>query len=147
MNALGFVEVYGLVAGIEAADAMVKSAQVRLLRQYEVHPGLITLVIEGDLGACRAAVAAGVAAASRVGTVIASNVIGRPDENTGTMVMDLIPRPPAGKTPPSGYSPRRRTAVAPIEAAQPKPNAPAAEVRKPVTGKVKASRVKNAKKL
>ena len=93
LNALGFIEVYGLVAGIEAADAMVKSARVRLLRQYEVHPGLITLTVEGDLGACRAAVAAGVAAASRVGTVIASNVIGRPDGDTEMMVLDLIPRP------------------------------------------------------
>ena len=93
INALGFIEVYGLVAGIEAADAMLKSAQVRLLRQYEVHPGLITLTVEGDLAACRAAVAAGVAAASRVGAVIASNVIGCPDGDTETMVLDMIPRP------------------------------------------------------
>ena len=97
MNALGFIEVYGLVAGIEAADAMLKSAQVRLLRQYEVRPGLITVVVEGDLAACRAAVAAGVAAASRVGTVIAENVIGRPDQDTETLIMTLIPRPAAGK--------------------------------------------------
>ena len=90
LNALGFIEVYGLVAGIEAADAMVKSAQVRLLRQHVVSPGLITLIVEGDLGACRAAVDAGVAAASRVGTVIASNVMGRPDNDTETLVMDLI---------------------------------------------------------
>ena len=145
MNALGFVEVYGLVAGIEAADAMLKSAQVRLLRQYEVHPGLITLVIEGDLGACRAAVAAGVAAASRGGTVIASNVIGRPDEDTETMVMDLIPRPSVGKIPSSGSS-RRRESATPIKAAQPEPGTPTAEVKKPLTGKIKASRVKNTKK-
>jgi ethanolamine utilization protein EutK len=146
INALGSVEVYGLVAGIEAADAMLKSAQVRLLRQYEVHPGLITLAIEGDLGACRAAVAAGVAAASRIGTVISSHVIGRPDGDTETMVEELIPRPSGGKTPSSG-SPRRREASAPIEAAQPKPGPPAAEVKKPLTGKVKASHGKNTKKL
>jgi len=102
IHALGFVEVYGLATGIEAADAMLKSARVRLLRQYEVHPGLITLTIEGDLAACRAAVAAGVAAASRVGTVISSNVMGRPDEDTETMILDLIPRPSAGKNPPPG---------------------------------------------
>ena len=111
LNALGFIEVYGLAAGIEAADAMVKGAWVRLLRQYEVHPGLITVTVEGDLAACRAAVAAGVAAASRVGTVIASNVIGRPDGDTGTMVLDLIPRPSVGKNPQSG-SPRRRGVAA-----------------------------------
>jgi ethanolamine utilization protein EutK len=145
MNALGFVEVYGMVAGIEAADAMLKSAQVRLLRQYEVHPGLITLAIEGDLGACRAAVAAGVAAASRVGTVITSNVIGRPDQDTETMVMDLIPRPPAGNMPSAGPS-RRREAAAPVKAAQPISGTPTAAVKMPLTGKVKASRVKNTKK-
>ena len=93
INALGFVEVYGLAAGIEAADAMLKSAKVRLLREHEVHPGLVTLTVEGDLAACRAAVSAGVAAASRVGKVIASNVIGRPDEDTEMMVLSLIPRP------------------------------------------------------
>ena len=145
MNALGFVEVYGFVTGMEAADAMLKSAQVRLLRQYEVHPGLITLAIEGDLGACRAAVAAGVAAASRVGTVIASNVIGRPDEYTETMVMDLIPRPPARKTPSSEPS-RRREADAPVKAGQLRSGAPTAEARKPLTGRIQASRVKNTKK-
>jgi ethanolamine utilization protein EutK len=108
INALGFIEVHGLVAGVEAADAMLKSAQVRLLRQYEVRPGLITVAVEGDLAACRAAVAAGLAAASRVGDVIAGNVIGRPDTDTETMVMALIPRPADGKSPPTGRTPGRR---------------------------------------
>ena len=90
INALGFIEVYGLVSGIEAADAMLKSAQVRLLRQYEVHPGLITVVVEGDLAACQAAVNAGVAAASRIGKVISSLLIPRPDGDTETMILQLI---------------------------------------------------------
>ena len=92
IDSFGFIEVYGLVAGIEAADAMLKSAQVRLLRQHEVRPGMITLVVEGDLAACRAAVNAGVAAASRVGTVLGSHVIGRPVEDTENMVLDLASR-------------------------------------------------------
>ena len=111
IDALGFIEVYGLVAGIEAADAMLKSAQVRLLRQHEVRPGLITLVVEGDLAACRAAVSAGAAAASRVGSVISENVIGRPDADTETLVMDFTPRPGEAKSPPpmsAGPSPKRR---------------------------------------
>ena len=108
INALGFIEVYGLVAGIEAADAMLKSAKVRLLRQFEVHPAMITVVIEGDLAACRAAVAAGVAAASRVGRVISSNVMGRPDEDTEIMVQGLIPRPSADSVLHANPRPKRR---------------------------------------
>ncbi len=94
IDSLGFVEVYGLTAAIEAADAMLKSARVRLLRQHLLRPGMVTLVVEGNLAACRAAVDAGVAAASRVGTVIASHVIGRPDPDTETMVQDMGSNPP-----------------------------------------------------
>lgn len=90
IDSFGFIEVHGFVAGIEAADAMLKSAQVRLLKQQEVRPGLVTLVVEGDLAACRAAVNAGVAAASRVGLVVSSHVIGRPSGDTKSMVMTLI---------------------------------------------------------
>ncbi len=104
IDALGFVEVYGLVAGIEAADAMLKSARVRLLRQHEVNPGLITVVVEGDLAACRAAVNAGVAAAERVGKVISSHVIGRPDPDTETLVVDLASAPSGGKAAAAGQA-------------------------------------------
>ncbi|MDR3362211.1 MAG: BMC domain-containing protein [Desulfovibrio sp.] len=99
LDALGFVEVYGLATGIETADAMLKSAQVRLVRQHGVHPGLITLVVEGDLASCRAAVNAGVAAASRMGAVIASHVIGRPDADTETLVLDMICPPQEPRKP------------------------------------------------
>jgi ethanolamine utilization protein EutK len=92
INSLGLLEVRGLVTGIEAADAMLKSAQVRLLRQHQVSPGLITLVVEGDLAACRASVDAGIAAASRVGEVISQRVIGAPDEDTGVFVLGLAGR-------------------------------------------------------
>jgi ethanolamine utilization protein EutK len=92
INSLGLLEVRGLTAGIEAADAMLKSARVRLLRQHQVNPGLITLVVEGDLAACRASVDAGVAAASRIGEIVAQRVIGAPDADTGDFVLERAGR-------------------------------------------------------
>ena len=71
-NALGLIEVNGLLAAIEAADAMLKSATVRLSRRHVISPGLVTVVVEGDIASCRAAVDAGSAAAARVGTKILS---------------------------------------------------------------------------
>ena len=106
INALGFIEVYGLVASIEAADAMLKSAQVRLLRQHGVRPGLISLVVEGDLAACRAAVNAGIAAASRVGTVVSNHVIGRPDSDTEALILNMLGAPEE--------TPVRKDASAPV---------------------------------
>lgn len=92
IDALGFVEARGLVTAIVAADAMVKAANVKLIRQHQLDPRFITLVVEGDLAACRAAVDAGVAAASRVGEVVSRLEIGRPDDDTDRMVLDLIDR-------------------------------------------------------
>lgn len=93
INSLGFVEVYGFVAGVEASDAMVKSAKVRVLRYHEINPGMVTISIEGDLAAVQAAVNAGVAAASRVGKVFGSLIIPRPDDDTGEMILDMINGP------------------------------------------------------
>lgn len=87
IDALGFVELLGYVAAVEAADAMLKTADVRLLAVHEVNPGLITVQVEGNLAACRVAVNAGRAAAERVGTVIATHVIGRPDPDIEDMVL------------------------------------------------------------
>jgi ethanolamine utilization protein EutK len=81
-NSIGLIEVRGWVAAIEAGDAMVKAAKVRLLRQHSISPGLVTVVVEGDLGSCRAAVDAGTAAAKRIGGFLAQLVIGRPDRDT-----------------------------------------------------------------
>ena len=63
INALGLLEVEGMVAAIDAADAMLKAANVRLLSHEVLDPGRLTLVVEGDLAACRAALDAGAAAA------------------------------------------------------------------------------------
>lgn len=85
-DSLGLLEVYGLASGIEAADAMLKSANVRILNYEMLIPGMITLVVEGDLASCRAALDAGAAAASRGGKVIGHKVIGRPDGDTEWLV-------------------------------------------------------------
>ena len=72
------IECMGLVAMIEAADAMVKSANVKLIGYEKVDAGLVTAIVRGEVGAVRAAVDAGAAAARRVGTVTAVHIIPRP---------------------------------------------------------------------
>ena len=78
MEALGMVETRGLVAAIEAADAMVKAANVALIGSEKIGSGLVSIMVRGDVGAVKAAVEAGGAAASRLGEVVATHVIPRP---------------------------------------------------------------------
>lgn len=77
-DALGFIETYGLVSVLEAADAMCKAADVELVGYENVASGLISVVVRGDVGAVKTAVAAGVKEAARVGPIYSSNVIARP---------------------------------------------------------------------
>lgn len=77
-EALGMVECRGLVAMIEAADAMVKSANVRLVGWEKIDAGLVTAIVRGDVAAVRSAVEAGAAAGRRVGEVVATHIIPRP---------------------------------------------------------------------
>ncbi|MBT9672421.1 BMC domain-containing protein [Secundilactobacillus kimchicus] len=77
-NALGMIETKGLVASIEAADAMVKAANVEMVGQEKIGSGLVTVMVRGDVGAVKAAVDAGVAAAENIGEVMSSYVIPRP---------------------------------------------------------------------
>ena len=77
-EALGMIETRGLVSAIEAADAMVKAANVHLLGKELVGGGLVTVMVRGDVGAVKAAVEAGGAAAKRVGELISVHVIPRP---------------------------------------------------------------------
>lgn len=77
-EALGMIETKGLVAAIEAADAMVKAANVTLIGKESIGSGLITVMVRGDVGAVKAATDAGIAAATRVGEVISVHVIARP---------------------------------------------------------------------
>ena len=77
-NALGMVETRGLVGAIEAADAMVKAANVQLVGKEQVGGGLVTVMVRGDVGAVNAATDAGAAAAEKVGELISVHVIPRP---------------------------------------------------------------------
>jgi ethanolamine utilization protein EutM len=77
-NALGLIETKGLVGAIEAADAMVKAASVRLIGKEKVGGGYVTVMVRGDVGAVKAATDAGAAAAERVGELVSVHVIPRP---------------------------------------------------------------------
>ncbi|MEG6617405.1 ethanolamine utilization microcompartment protein EutM [Peptococcaceae bacterium 1198_IL3148] len=77
-EALGLIETKGLVGAIEAADAMVKAANVSLIGKEHVGGGLVTVMVRGDVGAVKAATDAGAAAAQRVGELISVHVIPRP---------------------------------------------------------------------
>ena len=77
-EALGMVETKGLVGAIEAADAMVKAANVTLLGKEKIGSGLVTVMVRGDVGAVKASVDAGAAAAKRVGELVSVHVIPRP---------------------------------------------------------------------
>ncbi|MCG8566071.1 MAG: BMC domain-containing protein [Desulfobacterales bacterium] len=77
-DALGMIETKGLVGAVEAADAMVKAANVTLVGREQVGSGLVTVMVRGDVGAVKAATDAGAAAAERVGEIVSVHVIPRP---------------------------------------------------------------------
>lgn len=81
-EALGMIETKGLVGAIEAADAMVKAANVVLVGYEKIGSGLVTVMVRGDVGAVKASVDAGVAAADAVGEVVSRHVIPRPHSDT-----------------------------------------------------------------
>jgi len=89
-QALGLIETRGLVAAIEAADAMVKAAKVRFLSRQKVKGGLVAIMVAGDVGAVKAAVEAGAAAGKRVGTVVSSHVIPRPHNDIDAIIPDRL---------------------------------------------------------
>ena len=79
-DAIGMIETKGLVALIEATDAMAKAANVQIIKQIQIGGGYATTIVRGDVGSVRAAVEAGSAAATQVGELITSHVIPRPSE-------------------------------------------------------------------
>ncbi len=83
MEALGMIETKGLVALIEASDAMVKAARVKLVGYKQIGGGLVTALVRGDVAACRAATDAGAAAAQRIGELVSVHVIPRPHADLG----------------------------------------------------------------
>ena len=88
MEALGMIETRGLTAAIEAADAMVKAAEVTLIGTEKSGSGLVSVMVRGDVGAVKAAVESGTAAASKLGEIIATHVIPRPH----TDVEKILPK-------------------------------------------------------
>ncbi len=90
-EALGMIETRGLVASIEAADAMVKAASVTLLAKRAIGGGYVTVMVRGDVGAVKTALAAGREAASRVGDVVSTRLISGPHSDLEV----LLPKPAA----------------------------------------------------
>jgi microcompartment protein CcmL/EutN len=88
-KALGLVETRGLVAAIEAADAMVKTSNVTLIGKEITKPGLVTIKIVGEVAAVKASVDAGAAAAKKVGTVLSTHVIPRPDSQMELLIPEI----------------------------------------------------------
>ncbi|HNR69109.1 MAG TPA: ethanolamine utilization microcompartment protein EutM [bacterium] len=78
MEALGMIETRGLVALIEASDAMVKAARVKLVGFHQIGSGYVTALVRGDVAACKAATDAGAAAAQKIGELVSVHVIPRP---------------------------------------------------------------------
>ena len=80
-KALGMIETRGFVAAVEAADAMVKAANVTLVGKEQIGSGLVTIMVRGDVGAVKSATEAGAAAAKRIGEMVAIHVIPRPHQD------------------------------------------------------------------
>lgn len=89
LQALGMIETKGLVGSVEAADAMVKAANVSLIGKAHVGGGLVTVMVRGDVGAVKAAVDAGAAAAERVGELLSIHVIPRPHSDVEMILPKL----------------------------------------------------------
>ncbi|MFT9846488.1 ethanolamine utilization microcompartment protein EutM [Aneurinibacillus sp. REN35] len=92
LTALGMIETKGLVASVEAADAMVKAANVHLVGKVHVGGGLVTVLVRGDVGAVKAATDAGAAAAQRVGELLSVHVIPRPHNELESILPKFEPQ-------------------------------------------------------
>jgi ethanolamine utilization protein EutM len=85
---IGLIETRGLIGSIEAADAMLKAANVTLMGKEKIGGGFITVIVKGDVGAVRAAVDAGAAAAKRVGELVSVHIIPRPHDE----IVEILPK-------------------------------------------------------
>lgn len=117
MKALGMIEVYGYLAAVEALDSALKAANVSLVNVEKVQGGLVAVLLDGDVGAVKAAMDASAAAAERVGNVVSVHVIPRPAED----VMRMLKRHDGGPAPDGGNTPE----------GTPAPDAPAEPEAKP----------------
>ena len=105
MKALGMIELYGYLAAVEALDSALKAANVSSLGATKVGGGLVTVMVEGDVGAVKASMDAAASAAERVGEVISVHVIPRPHESVGEMLKPSTPPAPE-KSPESDSEPK-----------------------------------------
>lgn len=98
-EALGMIETKGYVGAVEASDAMVKAANVRLVKSIPIGGGFITVLARGDVGSVKAAVDAGANAASRVGELVSSHILARPHEDLLKRFVDTAqpPKTSAGR--------------------------------------------------
>ena len=137
-QALGMVETKGLVGSIEAADAMLKAANVVLASKTHVGGGLVTVMVRGDVGAVKAAVDAGAAAAERVGELVSVHVIPRPAADVEYIIDPLTPAPDPETEPPAAEPEQEPEAPAP--AAEPEvPSDPEPEDAAPAAEPASAS--------
>jgi hypothetical protein len=138
-RSLGFIETWGFVPAIEAADAGTKAANVRLLGYQVVPVGRVMVAFAGEVAAVQAAVKSGAAAAAKVGEVLAVHVIPRPDRQVRVEPSSKPLLPPGGARPPEPEPPEPEPPAAPpVEdvAAEPAPKSP--PKRKRASGKRKA---------
>jgi ethanolamine utilization protein EutM len=98
MEALGMIETKGLISLVEATDAMMKAANVQFLGWDKVGSGLVSAFVTGDVAAVKAALDAGATAASRIGEVMAVQVIPRPHEDLEVVLPAQLKRPAASKS-------------------------------------------------
>ena len=91
MKSKGFIETRGLVAAIEASDSMIKAANVQIIGKKYSGNGLVTVIVEGDVGAVKAAVDAGAAAAQKIGEVVSVHVIARPSQEKENLINPATP--------------------------------------------------------
>ncbi len=113
-DAIGLLETKGLVALVEATDAMAKAANVRIIKRVQIGGGLVTTIVRGDVGSVRAAVEAGATAAQQVGELVASHIIPRPGRRRGRRLpgMTAQARKPPHWRERAGHRLRRRRAFA-----------------------------------
>ena len=98
-EAIGMIETRGLVGAIEAADSMVKAANVKLVSKEYAGSGLVTITVKGDVGAVKAAIESGSAAAKRVGEVISVHIIPRPHSEVDKVISGKMVRSGSGQIP------------------------------------------------
>lgn len=90
MKALGMIETKGLVAAVEATDSMAKSAEVQILGLKEIGGGLVSVYVQGEVGAVKAAIDAGAASAKQVGEILSVHIISRPTDDTVRILNELL---------------------------------------------------------